>query len=319
MLGRPKRPTAETVARILAVSDDVVPVAVEYDSEIDEARDLMAKLFKLGVPAIDYGLHHVPKGMTGIEHLRTFYARKLESGRINGLVLHCPVCNEIKHNSMFVRRKGTAWCKTCDKDPTKVSPRQAVAAELARQQRETDFDTRPGAQIKRASQRLPRSTAEEAKVQAALVAAVERLPHLLPRVRHLVRTMRAGYSSRSALTGPRVDTSDTPDPTGNRALEEHAATPVHVVEAGHDPAAYATTLYRNLMRHISGLVTTVDKLTQLVPDQPPAIEWMTCLECGERIGHGELKNLMVDGSPRPYHKGKCWQAAYRRRRRPEAL
>ena len=99
MLGRPKRPTSETLARILA-GDDASPIAVEsdkYDSVHDEQRDLLRKLKNIGVVQI-------PASVQTIEQLRCFYAERCKSGTVNGLVRHCPLCEETKHRDEFPRR-----------------------------------------------------------------------------------------------------------------------------------------------------------------------------------------------------------------------
>jgi hypothetical protein len=305
VLGRPKRPTSETLARILA-GDDASPIAVEsdkYDSVHDEQRDLLRKLKNIGVVQI-------PASVQTIEQLRCFYAERCKSGTVNGLVRHCPLCEETKHRDEFPRRKNTEWCKTCDKDPTLATRRQLIADELARQQREVDFDVRPAAHIERKQARKPQNTKRDEDERVAVHRAVDLFYDSLPSLRDQLR-MAAGYAPRSAFAVPRFETNDVADPTGRHAVEECADTPTHTPDARNNPAAEVNALMRWGFKQMRNVIDLGRRVAHHVPDQPPAPEWNTCLECNKPIEDGNLRRL----EGRPYcDRGGCYQKARRRAR-----
>jgi hypothetical protein len=197
-----------------------------------------------------------------------------------------------------------------------LTPKQrelvARAATLERQQREDDFDVRPAAFVERKQGRLPKNTQRDELERTAAHRAIDLFFDSLPYLRDQLR-MVAGFARQSSLTVPHVVTNAVSDPTGVHAVEEADGTPVHVTDVRDHPAREANALIRQGRKLVRNVIDLGNRVTRHVPDQPAAAEWTTCIECGERIADGERKNLTVDGQQRPYHRGKCWQAAYRRR------
>jgi hypothetical protein len=325
--GRPHRPTPEQVARI--EGDDADDNDGDEEDQREEVQRLLAELHDLGVAPNDYrltGPHGVPTLAT-VRALHKEMADKAAAGHISGAVRWCPVCERHKHAGAFVRRKVAEWCKDCDKDETRKSQREDVLAELQRQQRIKDYDTRPGAFVDRSRDRLPANSAADEKLRAAAHRAVDRYFDMLPRLRR-IKTMHSGFSSTSALATPHVKGGDHADPTARHAVEDGGDVPDGTEDVldgdegvGHsdvtrtrsrdDPSQHAGRLTREVTHLCRRLVGAVGQAAALVPDQPEAAGWDTCIECGRHIEGGQRKTFQG----RPYHKAPCWQQAYRRANR----
>jgi hypothetical protein len=281
VIGRPKRPTEEQLRRILG--DDATSRSIGDGDERAEMQRLLAELHDLGLRADDGRLSRVTD-LAGLRALHAKVVADAASGKLSGQVRYCAVCQKTKNTQQFVRRKFADWCLGCEKDPTTASARDLRAADLGRVEREALSDARPEAFIKRNRARLPQHTAADERLRAAAIRAVNQFFNLLPQLRHLKR-MQGGYPGRSVLGVPR--SGNVSDPTGRDA--------VHGVD---DPAVEAATVIPQMDNALAKVVGIFRRAVHLVPDQPEATPRAeNCIGCGKPIDH----------------KGKCWQAAYRRR------